>query len=298
LKLGQIAVNAYSKTLPEELASNPDITPGSCIRIFRDMALVREFETMLDQVKKLGAYEGIPCQHAGPAHLSLGQEGAAVGEAFHLKVRDHIYGSHRSHGEIIAKGLRAILELKGTSLRAIMEGYFGGAALRVIEKHDPDWSLLTIAGKGKSRNAAFASDEEEEQGVDFLLYGLLAEIVGRENGFNKGMGGSMHAFFCPFGIFPNNAIVGGSADIAPGAALFPLGRLRIKARHAPQPSEQGPIIAAADAVAIDQLFGGHAGLQGKPAPHQTAVQADGPPQAAAIGPALQRQGQGQQHQAE
>jgi pyruvate/2-oxoglutarate/acetoin dehydrogenase E1 component len=30
----------------------------------------------------------------------------------------------------------------------------------------------------------------------------------------------MHAFFTPFGIYPNNAIVGGSGSIAPGAALF------------------------------------------------------------------------------
>jgi len=35
-----------------------------------------------------------------------------------------------------------------------------------------------------------------------------------------GLGGSMHAFFPPFGILPNNAIVGGSADIAMGAALL------------------------------------------------------------------------------
>jgi 2-oxoisovalerate dehydrogenase E1 component len=30
----------------------------------------------------------------------------------------------------------------------------------------------------------------------------------------------MHAFFTPFGIFPNNAIVGGSGDISVGAALY------------------------------------------------------------------------------
>jgi 2-oxoisovalerate dehydrogenase E1 component len=30
----------------------------------------------------------------------------------------------------------------------------------------------------------------------------------------------MHAFFPPFGVYPNNAIVGGSGDIAVGAALF------------------------------------------------------------------------------
>ena len=41
----------------------------------------------------------------------------------------------------------------------------------------------------------------------------------RANGFNGGMGGSMHAFFPPFGAYPNNAIVGASAGIATGAAL-------------------------------------------------------------------------------
>ena len=30
----------------------------------------------------------------------------------------------------------------------------------------------------------------------------------------------MHTFFLPFGSYPNNAIVGGSAPIANGAALF------------------------------------------------------------------------------
>lgn len=43
----------------------------------------------------------------------------------------------------------------------------------------------------------------------FLVYGTLAEIFGRQTGFNKGLGGSMHVF-TPFGIYPNNAIVGGS----------------------------------------------------------------------------------------
>ncbi len=219
LKLGSIPVNQYKKTIKEELDSNPDVTPASCLRIFRDMALIREFESMLDAIKKLGAYEGVEYKHAGPAHLSLGQEGAAVGECFHLKVEDHIYGSHRSHGEVIAKGLRAVLELAGGGLRGVMEGYMNGHALRVVEQHEPDWTPLQIKGKAKGKKTGFASTEEEEQGIDYLLYGLLAEIFGREFGFNKGMGGSMHVFFPPFGIMPNNAIVGGSADIATGAAL-------------------------------------------------------------------------------
>ena len=220
IKLGTIPVNAYKKTLKEELASNPDVTPESCVRIYRDMVLIREFETMLDNVKKLGTHEDIEYRHLGPAHLSIGQEGAAVGECFHLSVVDHIFGSHRSHGEIIAKGLRAVLELKGISLGSIMEDYFDGAILRVIEENEPDWTPLKVSGKRRTKKPLFASDEEEEQGIDFLLYGLLAEIFGRECGFNKGVGGSMHAFFTPFGIYPNNAIVGGSGDISVGAALY------------------------------------------------------------------------------
>ena len=54
----------------------------------------------------------------------------------------------------------------------------------------------------------------------FFIYGAYSEIFARETGFNRGLGGSMHAFFAPFGIYPNNAIVGGSGSIAPGAALF------------------------------------------------------------------------------
>jgi 2-oxoisovalerate dehydrogenase E1 component len=81
-----------------------------------------------------------------------------------------------------------------------MKSYFGGAALKVVEKG--------FAGSVK------------ELAKHFLLYGALAEIFARENGFNKGLGGSMHAFFTPFGIYPNNAIVGGSGDISVGAALY------------------------------------------------------------------------------
>jgi len=225
LQLGEIPVNMYRKSVKDELKTNTAVTPAACLRIYRDMAIIREFETMLDNIKKLGAYNGIEYNHAGPAHLSIGQEGAAVGECFHLGVEDHIFGSHRSHGEIIAKGLRAIQDLEGKGLLTVMEEYFGGTILKIVQGHEADWRGLDLGGgkgsaKGNGKSAGLTTGEEEELGVDFLLYGLLAEVFGRETGFNKGMGGSMHAFFMPFGVFPNNALVGGSADIATGAALF------------------------------------------------------------------------------
>ena len=170
------------------------------VRIYRDMVYIREFETMLDRIKREGAYQAIAYDHLGPAHLSIGQEAAAVGQSFHLHPHDFIFGSHRSHGEILAKSLSAIAKLPDANLVDVMESYMDGRPLRVVE--------------------SFSRGGARELATDYVLYGTLAEIFGRETGFNKGMGGSMHAFFSPFGVMPNNAIVGGSADIAVGAALF------------------------------------------------------------------------------
>jgi 2-oxoisovalerate dehydrogenase E1 component len=193
----KIPVNQYNKTIEEEKKnfSNKDF-----IRIFRDMVIIREFETMLNTIKTTNEYNRIGYNHPGPAHLSIGQEASAVGMAYNLGVDDYIFGSHRSHGEIIAKGLSAIYKLDEDNLYSVMKDYFGGSTLKVVEK-------------------GFQGDIKE-LAVHFLLYGALAEIFARENGFNKGLGGSMHAFFTPFGIYPNNAIVGGSGDISVGAALY------------------------------------------------------------------------------
>jgi 2-oxoisovalerate dehydrogenase E1 component len=194
-----IPLNQYNRSVEDELAGGA-FSKEDLRRIQRDMQIIRSFENMLSEVKLQGSYQGIPYTHRGPAHLSIGQEASAVGQAYLLGVDDHIYGSHRSHGEILAKGLSAIHGLADDTLAAIMENYFGGDCLRVV--------------------ASDAAGPVKDLAIDFLLYGALAEIFGREAGFNKGMGGSMHAFFPPFGIYPNNAVVGGSGDIAVGAALF------------------------------------------------------------------------------
>jgi len=194
-----IPVNQYDRTVSDELAAG-NVGKEDLLRIQRDMMLIRTFENMLDSVKKQGHYRDIKYDHRGPAHLSMGQEAAAVGQAFLLGVDDHIYGSHRSHGEILAKGLSAIQKLDDNSLMDIMRKYFDGQCLRVVEKD--------------------AAGDVKALAIDYLIFGALAEIFAREAGFNKGLGGSMHAFFPPFGIYPNNAIVGGSADISVGAALY------------------------------------------------------------------------------
>src|SRR5690606_27710977 len=98
------------------------------------------------------------------------------------------------------KGLSAIAKLDDDTLEEIMKSHFDGITMEpVMEGH---------------------TGTTKELAVKFLLYGTLAEIFARETGFNKGLGGSMHAFFTPFGVYPNNAIVGGSGDISVGAALY------------------------------------------------------------------------------
>jgi 2-oxoisovalerate dehydrogenase E1 component len=197
IEFGKIPVNQYNKSIEEE---HNRFSKEDFIRIYHDMVVIREFENMLNLIKTANEYNGIAYNHPGPAHLSIGQEAAAVGMAYTLDVNDYIFGSHRSHGEIIAKGLSAIHSLDEDTLYSIMKNHFGGSALKIVEK-------------GFHGNI-------KDLSVSFLLYGALSEIFARENGFNKGLGGSMHAFFTPFGIYPNNAIVGGSGDISVGAALY------------------------------------------------------------------------------
>jgi 2-oxoisovalerate dehydrogenase E1 component len=197
IEFGKIPVNQYHKTPADE---KDNFSTDDFIRIYHDMVIIREFETMLNLIKTTNEYRGISYNHPGPAHLSVGQEAAAVGMAYTLNTDDYIFGSHRSHGEILAKGLSAISKLDEDALYDIMKAYFSGKTLKVVEKG--------------------FSGSVSDLAVRFLLYGALAEIFAREYGFNKGLGGSMHAFFTPFGIYPNNAIVGGSGDISVGAALY------------------------------------------------------------------------------
>ena len=197
IRFSTLPVNAYQRSVKEE---HSRYSTDDFLDIWRDMCAIREFETILNEIKLKGAYRGVAYDHAGPAHLSIGQEAAAVGMAFSLTPDDHIFGSHRSHGEILAKAFSAIRQLGEPHLLEIMRAYRDGAVLGPVER----------GFSGSVRDLA----------TRFFVYGAYSEIFARETGFNRGLGGSMHAFFTPFGIYPNNAIVGGSGSIAPGAALY------------------------------------------------------------------------------
>ncbi|MFH1512784.1 MAG: thiamine pyrophosphate-dependent enzyme, partial [Bacillota bacterium] len=186
LKIPSIPLNTYQKGVQDERGNFSD---EQFIDIFHDMQVIREFESMLYSVRTTKQYNGVDYVYSGPAHLYTGQEAAAVGMAYTLTLKDAIFGSHRSHGEVLARGYSAIRQLDDAELTKIMQSFNGGKTLSAIEKRS----------QGNVRQMA----------RDFLLYGFMAELFGRENGFTQGLGNSMHVFFTPLGIYPNNAIVGG-----------------------------------------------------------------------------------------
>ncbi len=192
-----IPVNAYVRDFATE---KQRYGADGLVAMLHDMIAIREFETMLNSIKTTGGWNGIEYNHKGPAHLSAGQEAAAVGQAAELDADDYIFGSHRSHGEILAKSFSAARKMDPALLQQTMATFLDGDTLRYAEK--------------------IGYDSAEDLTENFILFGTLAEIFARKVGFNRGMGGSMHAFFTPFGSMPNNAIVGGSAPIAAGSALF------------------------------------------------------------------------------
>ena len=196
LELGSIPINQYQKSFAE---SASQFSKEDLLLIFHDMRFNREFENMINSVRATKEYNGIPYTYIGPAHLSIGMEAEAAGLAYTMEPEDFFIGAHRAHGEVLCKAFWAIRKMSEEQLQKAMETFPN--ILKVVEKYDKTGDIREIA-------------------KDFFIYGFMAETFGRDNGFEKSLGGAPHLAFPPFGIYPNNAIVGGSAGIGTGLALF------------------------------------------------------------------------------
>lgn len=154
----EIPVNTYAVGIADERARYGD---DALCGIYEDMVFIREFETMLHSLKTAGAYHGTEFFYAGPAHLSIGQEASAVGQAFLLNENDYIFGSHRGHGEFLAKALSLIRKMPEQKLLQIIEECNEGLNLRVMERN----GLLT----GDTRKDA----------KSFVAFSMLSEMLAR-----------------------------------------------------------------------------------------------------------------------
>ena len=234
IELKNIPVCQYNKTIEEEKAN---YTTEDFLGMYTDMCAIREFESMLLTIKQTGNYNGKEFTYPGPAHLAVGQEATAVGQAYTLEVDDYIFGTHRSHHEVIAKAFSAIKKLSDEELIKIMEEYNDGKNYEVIKKYS----------KAK---------DVKEMAKEYFIFGLCCELFAKDMGFSRGLGGSMHAFFLPFGIFPNNAIVGGAAPIATGVALYKKCNKKkgiVVANAGDGAAARGPVYEAMTFASMDQF---------------------------------------------
>ena len=118
--------------------------------MLHQMLLIRYFEETSEQLYLQGMIHGT-------MHLSIGQEGSAVGAIAALQPDDYILSTHRGHGHCIAKGARVEL--------------------------------------------------------------MMAEFMGKENGYCRGRGGSMHMADVSTGNLGANGIVAGGVPMAAGVGL-------------------------------------------------------------------------------
>ncbi len=99
---------------------------------------------------------------------------------------------------------------KANETRAAVHTYIGQEAIAVgMCAHMSDQDLITSTHRGHGHCIAKGAD----------LTKMFAELLGRETGYCKGKGGSMHIADLSTGNLGANGIVGGGIPIATGAAL-------------------------------------------------------------------------------
>ena len=106
----------YSGDLAYEIRSH-HLDGSTAVDLLDDMLAIREVEEMIVRLRS-GGYE--PLQgfaYRGPTHVSIGQEGTAVGASSVLGISDRISSSHRGHGDAVAKGFSAIRQMSDEQLK-------------------------------------------------------------------------------------------------------------------------------------------------------------------------------------
>ncbi len=186
---GRIPAYRYKGNLASELKGK-SITVAESAAILEDMLVIRELEEMIVKLRS-GAYEPIrEFNYRGPTHVSVGQEGTAAGACSALELADNITSTHRGHGESLAKGTVAIRQMTDDQLR----------------------KRVPTCKPGKHEDLVEAALEEH-------VYRTIGELFGKDEGYCRGRGGSMHIADFTVGHLGANAIVGGGVPIATGAAM-------------------------------------------------------------------------------
>jgi 2-oxoisovalerate dehydrogenase E1 component len=191
LKLPEIPLFRYTPTLKEELDQGR-ISQEEVLRLLRAMLLQRGFEFIIRDLdtKRFVPYEGY--EFRGSTHLSVGQEAAQSGSVGSLTKNDYIAVHHRAHGYCLGKGLFAYYEMSEEELKKV---------LSTAEENQ-----FPLDGYTSTLDAV----------VDYHLYRMVAEVLGKEAGYCKGRGGGMHIADFSVGHLGANAIGGAGCALRGG----------------------------------------------------------------------------------
>jgi TPP-dependent pyruvate/acetoin dehydrogenase alpha subunit len=149
------------------------VTPAEPLELYRAMVRIRAFEQVAERLVR-------DSRIAGNLHLSIGQEGVAVGVCSALRAADHITTTHRGHGHCLAKGgqpERMFAELFGHT-----DGYCKGRA-GSMHIADPGSGILgataIVGGSfGMALGAALSAQVLGTAGVAVAFFGEGAAAEG------------------------------------------------------------------------------------------------------------------------
>ncbi|MFQ6066316.1 MAG: pyruvate dehydrogenase complex E1 component subunit beta [bacterium] len=191
----------YRKSLAESLRET-DLTKEKCIDLLKCMWLIRNLEEMIFELREnKGRYGDMKYLYIGATHLSIGQEAVSTGAVSAILPDDYITSHHRGHGDALAKGYFAIKSMSSVAL------------IDLITEDERIADFLGFEVKDKTHA------ELVEQALRLHLFRAIAELFGKEAGYCKGRGGSMHIADFSRGHLGANAIVGGSMGMAVGSGI-------------------------------------------------------------------------------
>ena len=191
----------YQKSLKEELEEK-NLTEKDCLDILKCMLYIRNFEEMIQELReRKGRYGSLRYLYIGATHLSIGQEATSAGAISAINLDDYITSNHRGHGDALAKEYFAIENMDKSSLKDFL----------TEDKDIFDFLGFSLEGKEEEQLREYARS--------LVLFRAIAELFGKEAGYCRGRGGSMHIADFKRGHLGANAIVGGSLGMAVGSGI-------------------------------------------------------------------------------
>lgn len=144
------------------VATDVDLTR----QMYRDIALIREFERVVGKAFRRGEIPGF-------IHLSIGQEAVAVGVCTALDDRDKITSTHRGHGHCLARGSdpdRVMAEIYGRET-GLCRGRGGTMHLYDLSRGVLGTNGIVAAGGPLACGAALAERRAGRGGVVVCFMG-------------------------------------------------------------------------------------------------------------------------------